>query len=283
MAHGTSQRRAAATKQPGNRRAADRGRCARACRRSACRRGVPARLLAEAAAADPQCLPRIRVADRSPRTSPAWPARRPRCRASSRTTAPGSLDAAPRPVRGGRVPRQCRTRTGRCWCRTSTSGTPTSPRCCRPSLSCRAGASTTSWCRSPRRAARSARTSTSTTCSCCRRRAIAAGRSMRQVRGSPPLAFRNDVELKLLREFKPTHEWVLGPGDMLYLPPGVPHHGVARGCLPDLLRRHARAVGRGTARRFRRHPRGRCRRGPALPRSRPGAADGRQRDRRGAP
>ena len=44
---------------------------------------------------------------------------------------------------------------------------------------------------------------------------------------SPQLDFRNDVELKLLREFSPTHEWVLGPGDMLYLPPGVPHHGVA--------------------------------------------------------
>jgi 50S ribosomal protein L16 3-hydroxylase len=40
-------------------------------------------------------------------------------------------------------------------------------------------------------------------------------------------AFRDDVELKLLREFKPTHEWTLDPGDMLYLPPGVPHHGVA--------------------------------------------------------
>lgn len=44
---------------------------------------------------------------------------------------------------------------------------------------------------------------------------------------SPPLGFRDDVELKLLREFTPTHDWVLGPGDMLYLPPGVPHHGVA--------------------------------------------------------
>lgn len=43
----------------------------------------------------------------------------------------------------------------------------------------------------------------------------------------PPLAFRDDVELKLLSEFTPTHEWLLGPGDMLYLPPGVPHHGVA--------------------------------------------------------
>jgi 50S ribosomal protein L16 3-hydroxylase len=43
----------------------------------------------------------------------------------------------------------------------------------------------------------------------------------------PPLDFRDDVELKLLREFTPTHDWVLGPGDMLYLPPGVPHHGIA--------------------------------------------------------
>ncbi len=40
-------------------------------------------------------------------------------------------------------------------------------------------------------------------------------------------AFRDDAELKLLREFKPTHAWTLEPGDMLYLPPGVPHHGVA--------------------------------------------------------
>ncbi len=44
---------------------------------------------------------------------------------------------------------------------------------------------------------------------------------------APPLEFRNDVDLKLLRDFNPTHDWVLGPGDMLYLPPGVPHHGVA--------------------------------------------------------
>ncbi len=44
---------------------------------------------------------------------------------------------------------------------------------------------------------------------------------------NPPLEFRPDVELKQLQHFTPTHEWVLEPGDMLYLPPGVPHHGVA--------------------------------------------------------
>lgn len=41
--------------------------------------------------------------------------------------------------------------------------------------------------------------------------------------------FRDDAELKLLRRFEPTHEWILDPGDLLYLPPGVPHHGVALG------------------------------------------------------
>lgn len=38
------------------------------------------------------------------------------------------------------------------------------------------------------------------------------------IRGAP---------LKLLRHFKPTQEWVLEPGDMLYLPPGYAHDGVA--------------------------------------------------------
>ena len=46
-------------------------------------------------------------------------------------------------------------------------------------------------------------------------------------RTGAPLDFRPDVELKLLASFEPDHDWVLGPGDMLYLPPGVPHHGVA--------------------------------------------------------
>ncbi len=37
------------------------------------------------------------------------------------------------------------------------------------------------------------------------------------------------TELDVLREFTPEQEWVLEPGDMLYLPPGVAHHGVALG------------------------------------------------------
>ncbi|HET7267233.1 MAG TPA: cupin domain-containing protein [Oleiagrimonas sp.] len=46
---------------------------------------------------------------------------------------------------------------------------------------------------------------------------------------NPDCAFRDDVELKQLRHFAPSHDWTLEPGDMLYLPPGVPHDGVADG------------------------------------------------------
>jgi 50S ribosomal protein L16 3-hydroxylase len=41
-----------------------------------------------------------------------------------------------------------------------------------------------------------------------------------------------DVPLKILAHFEPEHEWLLEPGDMLYLPPGWAHDGVADGeCL----------------------------------------------------
>jgi len=39
--------------------------------------------------------------------------------------------------------------------------------------------------------------------------------------------YRTDSELRLLKTFTPNREWLLEPGDMLYLPPGVAHHGVA--------------------------------------------------------
>jgi 50S ribosomal protein L16 3-hydroxylase len=38
-----------------------------------------------------------------------------------------------------------------------------------------------------------------------------------------------DVPLKIIRNFVPEQEWVLEPGDMLYLPPGWAHDGVAEG------------------------------------------------------
>lgn len=41
------------------------------------------------------------------------------------------------------------------------------------------------------------------------------------------LTILDDVPLKILRRFEAEDEWVLGPGDMLYLPPHVAHYGVA--------------------------------------------------------
>jgi 50S ribosomal protein L16 3-hydroxylase len=36
-------------------------------------------------------------------------------------------------------------------------------------------------------------------------------------------------DLRLLADFRPTEEWILEPGDILYVPPLVPHNGVAIG------------------------------------------------------
>ena len=45
-------------------------------------------------------------------------------------------------------------------------------------------------------------------------------------------ALVSGVPLKILAHFEPEFEWLLGPGDMLYLPPGWGHDGVAEGeCL----------------------------------------------------
>ncbi len=49
------------------------------------------------------------------------------------------------------------------------------------------------------------------------------------IRDNASTEFRDDAELKLLRRFDPSHDWVLDAGDMLYLPPGVPHEGTAIG------------------------------------------------------
>ncbi len=41
--------------------------------------------------------------------------------------------------------------------------------------------------------------------------------------------FVPNLPIRLLKRFKPTHRWLLEPGDILYLPPRFPHHGIARG------------------------------------------------------
>ncbi|WP_111643037.1 cupin domain-containing protein [Marinimicrobium alkaliphilum] len=35
--------------------------------------------------------------------------------------------------------------------------------------------------------------------------------------------------LRILKDFEPEHDWILEPGDMLYLPPGIAHWGTAQG------------------------------------------------------
>jgi 50S ribosomal protein L16 3-hydroxylase len=55
------------------------------------------------------------------------------------------------------------------------------------------------------------------------------GRGQRrwQVQRRPDRSLRRGLELQVLRRFEPDATWVLEPGDMLYVPPGVAHYGVA--------------------------------------------------------
>jgi 50S ribosomal protein L16 3-hydroxylase len=45
----------------------------------------------------------------------------------------------------------------------------------------------------------------------------------------PQAGFVEGLPVKILRRFEPTHDWLLEPGDMLYLPPQWGHDGVAEG------------------------------------------------------
>ena len=54
------------------------------------------------------------------------------------------------------------------------------------------------------------------------------GRRRWQISSQDDLDFRPGLPLKILKRFKPEEEWVLEPGDMLYLPPHIAHHGVAQ-------------------------------------------------------
>jgi 50S ribosomal protein L16 3-hydroxylase len=53
------------------------------------------------------------------------------------------------------------------------------------------------------------------------------GRRRWQISTQTDLALLDGAPLKILRRFEIEDEWVLGPGDMLYLPPHVAHFGVA--------------------------------------------------------
>jgi len=53
------------------------------------------------------------------------------------------------------------------------------------------------------------------------------GRRRWQISQQKDLSLSPNLPLKILQRFKPQHEWVLEPGDMLYLPPHIAHDGVA--------------------------------------------------------
>jgi len=58
------------------------------------------------------------------------------------------------------------------------------------------------------------------------------GRRLCQISAQKDLRLTKGAPLKILKNFKPEQEWVLGPGDMLYLPPHCAHNGVALdGCM----------------------------------------------------
>jgi 50S ribosomal protein L16 3-hydroxylase len=57
----------------------------------------------------------------------------------------------------------------------------------------------------------------------------ASGRRRWQIARQRDTSLVPGLPLKILRNFEPEQEWVLEPGDMLYLPPGWGHDGVALG------------------------------------------------------
>ena len=57
----------------------------------------------------------------------------------------------------------------------------------------------------------------------------AQGRRRWRISRQRDLALLDGLPLKILASFRPSAEWVLEPGDVLYLPPGVAHDGVALG------------------------------------------------------
>ena len=56
-----------------------------------------------------------------------------------------------------------------------------------------------------------------------------AGKRSWRIGAQRDAVLRDDVPLKIIANFKPEEEFVLEPGDMLYLPPGWAHDGVAVG------------------------------------------------------
>lgn len=53
------------------------------------------------------------------------------------------------------------------------------------------------------------------------------GKRRWKINAQPDLTLVENVPLRILKQFTAEQEWVLAPGDMLYLPPNIAHHGVS--------------------------------------------------------
>lgn len=52
------------------------------------------------------------------------------------------------------------------------------------------------------------------------------GKRKWQLQVNPEKGYKPDLDIRLLETFNPTHEYILEPGDVLYIPPHVAHHGI---------------------------------------------------------
>lgn len=55
------------------------------------------------------------------------------------------------------------------------------------------------------------------------------GQRLWQIAEQPDVSFVDNMPLQLLKNFKAEQQWLLEPGDMLYLPPNCAHNGIAVG------------------------------------------------------
>jgi 50S ribosomal protein L16 3-hydroxylase len=53
------------------------------------------------------------------------------------------------------------------------------------------------------------------------------GKRRWKINAQADLTLIDDVPLRILKHFEVAEEWVLEPGDMLYLPPNIAHHGIS--------------------------------------------------------
>lgn len=53
------------------------------------------------------------------------------------------------------------------------------------------------------------------------------GKRRWEIQENPKVSWRQDQEIKVLEEFAPDYAWELQTGDMIYIPPGIAHHGIS--------------------------------------------------------